>query len=207
MTRSVEKKGRTVEEAVGLALGELGAQREDVVIKVLEEGNRGFLGLLGAKAAVVLVRTKESKAEAAARVVREVIDAMDVKVSVEVNEDDEYIFVDVRGDEASKLIGRHGQTLDALQYLVNVASAKGRDGKARVVVDVEGYRRRREDTLRRLASRLADRVRRTGESITLEPMSPHERRVIHLALQNHSFVATHSEGEEPYRKVIIASKR
>lgn len=206
MTRSVEKKGRTVEEAVGLALAELGVQREDVVIEILEEGNKGFLGLLGSRAAVVRVSTKESKAEAAVRVVREIAEAMELKVAIDVSEDEEYIFVNVRGDEGSRLIGRHGQTLDALQYLVNLASSRGRDEKARVVVDVEGYRRRREDTLRRLANRLADRVKRTGESITLEPMSPHERRVIHLALQNHSFVTTHSEGEEPYRKVVISKK-
>jgi spoIIIJ-associated protein len=123
---------------------------------------------------------------------------------VETRRENGYVFCDVFGKNVGLLIGRRGQTLDALQYLVNVAASRHCPGHERVILDVEGYRSRRKEALERLAARVADRVRNTGRRVRLEPMSPHERKVIHVALQQEKGITTFSEGEEPYRKVVIA---
>ncbi|MGE5542480.1 MAG: RNA-binding cell elongation regulator Jag/EloR, partial [Bacillota bacterium] len=120
---------------------------------------------------------------------------------------DEYIFVDITGSEAGMLIGRHGQALDSLQYILGLAAQRVTDDRRRVILDIEGYRKRREDSLRRLAERAAERVKRTGRPVTLEAMPSHERRIVHLALQQDDSVETHSEGEEPFRKIIISARQ
>ncbi|MCL5045690.1 MAG: protein jag [Actinobacteria bacterium] len=204
--KSVEKKGRTVDEAVAAALAELGAVREEAVIEILEEPNKGFLGLIGGKGALVRVIKKERKEDVARRVLKEIGEALGLQVQVEGRADEESVVLNLRGSELGILIGRRGQTLDAIQYLVNLAASKNSLGRERIILDVEGYRQRRAETLERLATRLAERVRRTGESVALEPMSAHERRVIHLALQENPYVTTHSEGEEPFRKIVISAK-
>ena len=130
-------------------------------------------------------------------------------ISSEVWQNEENVFdVELNGDDMGVLIGKRGQTLDSLQYLANLAANKGLvEDKVRIILDIENYRSRREDTLRRLAMRLADKVRRTGERIVLEPMNRHERKIIHMALQNNYRISTYSSGEEPYRKVVIELKR
>ncbi|NPV69999.1 MAG: protein jag [Firmicutes bacterium] len=205
--RSVEKRGRTVEEAIILALEELGTDREKVTVEVLEEGAKGLFGLLGSKEARVRVTEKAQKVEFVRKFLEEIGEALKVKVFVKVSESEDHVFAEVVGAEAGMLIGRHGQALDSLQYLVNLAASKASDDGRRVIVDVEGYRKRREEAVKKLAARMADRVRRTGKPVALEPMSSHERRIVHLALQDDPNVETHSEGEEPYRKIIISSKR
>ena len=204
--KSVEKSGRTVDEAVAAALQELNVPVSRVSVEVLEEGKGGFLGI-GARPFVVRVVVKESRAERVERFLGEICDTIGLEARISIQEGDEYLHVDVRAPEANILIGHHGQTLDALQYLTNlVASNSGEEGP-RVLLDVEEYRKRREETLTRLAARLADRVRRTGEPMALEPMSAHERRVIHLALQDTPGVETASEGEDPFRHVVIYPSR
>jgi spoIIIJ-associated protein len=204
--KAVEKSGRTVDEAVAAALEELSLPSHRVKVEVLDEGKGGFLGI-GAKPALVRVTPTESRRDRVEQFLREVCGAMGVDVSISMVEQSEYLHVDVTGPEAGILIGHHGQTLDAMQYLVNlVASKVGEDGQ-RVLLDVEDYRKRREETLTRLATRLAERVKRNGESMALEPMSAHERRVIHLALQENPDVVTTSEGEDPFRRVVIQVKR
>ena len=204
--KAVEKKGRTVDEAVAAALTELGAVQEEVVIEVLEEPNKGFFGLIGGKGALVRVTRIERKEDVVRRVLGEIAEALGLQVQIEGRADEESVVLNLRGPDLGVLIGRRGQTLDALQYLVNLAGSKNSVGRERIILDVEGYRQRRAETLERLAARLADRVRRTGESVALEPMSAHERRVIHLALQENPYVTTHSEGEEPFRKIVISAK-
>lgn len=203
--RSVEKAARTVEEATALALQELGVEAAQAEVEVLEEARSGLFGLLGSRNAVVRVTLRETREQRVERFLGAVLDAMGVEATIQTREDAEALFVNVDGTEAGLLIGHHGQTLDALQFLTNLAASRVESG-ARVVLDVEGYRRRREETLSRLASRLADRVRRSGERVALEPMSAHERRVIHMALAEHPHVATESEGEEPNRRVVIVPK-
>lgn len=205
--KSVEKRGRSVEEAVSAALLDLGVSAEQTQVEVLEEPARGLFGLIGSREALVRVTVKETKEDVARRLLQDVARTIGLDVEITTRRDEDYIFFDVKGDEMGILIGRRGQTLDALQYLTNLAASRASGEKQRIVVDVEGYRRRREETLQRLAERLADKVRRSGQSMELEPMSAHERRVIHLALQDSPYVTTYSEGEEPFRKVVIEAKR
>lgn len=204
--KAVEKSGRTVDEAVQAALEELGVPSDRVKIDVVDEGKGGFLGI-GARPAVVHVTLKESRRERVERFIEDVCSTMGVDVEVAVTADQEYLHVDVNGREAGMLIGHHGQTLEAMQYLLNLVAGKAGDEGQRVLLDVEGYRKRREETLISLATRLAERVRRSGEPMVLEPMTAHERRVIHVALQDNPYVATASEGEEPFRRVVIQPKR
>ncbi len=205
--RTTEARGRTVEEATSAALQELGVGRDQAEVEVLEEPAKALFGLIGGREARVKVTVKERKEDVARRLIQDVATAIGMDVTITSRQDDEYLALDVRGDELGILIGRRGQALDALQYLVNLAAGRVSSERQRIVVDVEGYRRRREETLQRLAERLAEKVQRTGERTELEPMSAHERRVIHLALQDSPHVTTYSEGEEPFRKVIIEAKR
>lgn len=205
--RVSEKSGRTVEEAVSAALADLGARREDVDVEVLDEGSRGLLGLFGGRPARVRVQVKEGVAERALGLLREIMRCMGVEPEFTVDERDNEVFIDLRGKSLGVVIGRRGETLDALQYLVNLCANKNQGQRKKVCLDVEGYRRRREESLERLAMRLADRARQRGRNIVLEPMSSHERRIIHLALQSRDDVCTFSEGEEPFRKIVIAPKK
>lgn len=204
--KSVEKSGRTVDEAIAAALEELGVPSTRVKVDVLDEGKSGFLGI-GARPAVARVTLKESRGERVDRFLHEICDSINMDVRITVKEDEEYLHAEVFGREAGMLIGHHGQTLDALQYLANLVAAKAGDEGPRVVLDVEEYRKRREETLTRLATRLAERAVRSGEPVALEPMSAHERRVIHLALQDSPSVVTSSEGEDPFRRVVIQPKK
>ena len=229
---TVEKTGKTVEEAVQAALKELQVTENDVTIEVLEQPKSGFLGLIGgrpAKVAVTLIKKEEpvqeekavveTKEESAPIVgedpivvgkafLMDVFAKMNLTVAIEVEEKEEVVLFDLKGNDLGILIGRHGQTLDALQYLTNLAANKhAGEGRKRIVLDVEDYRKRREETLVRLAQRLANKVKRRNQRIVLEPMSRHERKIIHMALQDDPQIATYSEGEEPYRKIVIAAKR
>lgn len=201
--RAAEARGRTAEEAIAAAVAQLGVPRQQVKVEVLEEASRGLFGLLGTRDARVRVTWSPSKVEAAVDWVRHVAAGMGLQADVSAREDGDHLFVDVAGQELGALIGHHGKTLDAVQYLVNLAAFKASGDQARIVLDVEGYRKRRAEVLQRVAERAAERVARTGWPIELEPMSAHERRVVHLALQHHPRIVTRSAGEEPYRKVVI----
>ena len=219
---SVEKTGKTVDEAVSLALAELGVTREEVKVTVLEESSQGFFGLFGnrqAKVSVTVLEKEQPTAEEepvlsnedALQKVRafleQVLALMKLDVTVEQAEEDGHILFRMQGDGLGVLIGKHGQTLDALQYLVNLVANKEVKERLRIVLDVEDYRKRRAETLTALARRIASQVKRSGERVVLEPMNPHERKAIHMALQHDSRIATCSEGEEPYRKVVIELRR
>jgi len=190
------------------ALRELGVEREQVEVEVLEEPNRGFLGWLGARMAEVKVTVKVTKSQFAREFLKQVTNALGIEMRVsEVGRSDRYVFLELEGEEAGLLIGRRGETLNALQYLVNVAASRVSQEPYRIVLDVDGYRKRRHEALERLARRVAERVRRTGRKMVLEPMPARERRVVHLALQNQSGVTTHSEGQEPYRRVVVSPSK
>ena len=132
-----------------------------------------------------------------------VFKAMNMDVAIDVKQEGNEINIDLSGDDMGVLIGKRGQTLDSLQYLTSLVVNKGTSEYIRVKVDTEDYRKRRKETLENLAKNLAYKVKRTKKPVSLEPMNPYERRVIHSALQNDKYVSTHSEGEEPYRKVVI----
>lgn len=229
---SVEKTGKTVDEAIEAAIGELGVSREQIEYEVLDEPSKGLFGFLGGKPARVRVALKEDRPPATGAAQKEqpertaaadklqgdpvgaaktfllsVFKAMKLDVKIEKMTAVDQVTLNLRGDDLGILIGKHGQTLDALQYLTNLAAHRDSDERVRIVIDVEDYRKRREETLARLAYRLADRVKLRGEKVVLEPMSPHERKIIHITLQDDLRVTTFSEGEEPFRKVIIAPKK
>ncbi|AAM25901.1 RNA-binding cell elongation regulator Jag/EloR [Caldanaerobacter subterraneus] len=201
------RTGKTVEEAINLALKDFGVPRDMVEVEVLDEGGKGFLGLIS-KQAIVKVVLKDVIKESAKNFLKQVIDAMKLDITFEIEETEDTIKFNLQGKNVGLLIGRRGETLDALQYLVNVVASKykGYERYRRIILDAGNYRKRREETLTRLARKLAKKVMETKESIELEPMTPNERRIIHLALQDHPYVETYSEGEEPNRRVIIALK-
>lgn len=208
--RTVETTGRTVEEAVEASLEELGVSEKDVEIEILEEPNRGLFGILGSKQARVRATVKRSAEDIAREFLNSIFEIMDMSVKIESEEKDGYLHLALSGNNMGILIGRRGETLDALQYLVNLVVNKQLAGigeRSRIILDIENYRSKREKTLTALAEKISLRVKRTGSKVVLEPMNPHERRIIHTALQGDSEVQTYSEGVEPYRKVVVAPKK
>lgn len=238
--KSWEYMGRTVEEATQTALEELGLERDDIYVEVLEEPQKGFLGLGGkeARIRVELIgewevlgtraeRKEESNEEAAEeeaayadaaldeerrpvegtnkplRMVEEILGILGVDAMVEVKEKEDSIAVDVWGDDVAILIGKNGNTLEALQYLVNVSCRRMEDVTKRIVIDVEGYRKRRKARLEKHAEEMAHKAISRGESVELPPMSPSERKIVHMAVQKIPGVYTESLGEEPERRVVI----
>lgn len=202
--KTVIKQGRTVEEAVLFALEDLQVDRNEVEIEVVEEASKGLFGLLGAKPAKVQVTVLANPLETVAQFVQGVCKRMGADVEVSMEDGAESIMMDITGQNLGLLIGKHGQTLNALQYLANVVYNRNAEEHQRLVLDIGGYRVRRQETLTRLAERLAEKAKRTGRRIMLEPMNAQERRIIHTALQGDKHIVTYSEGEEPYRKVVIA---
>ena len=178
--------------------------------EVLEEGSAGFLGI-GSKLAVIKATAKVEKTmdNVAKSFLEDVFSAMGLTVSVNVdyNEAEKTMDIDFSGDEMGVLIGKRGQTLDSLQYLVSLVVNKETEDYIRVKVDTENYRQRRKETLENLAKNIAYKVKRTKRPVSLEPMNPYERRIIHSALQNDKYISTHSEGDEPFRRVVVTLKR
>jgi len=201
----VEKESRTVEDAITEGLIELGTTRKNVEIEILDKGSRGLFGLIGAKMAKVRLTKKVNPVDLAVNFLKDVFDKMnlDAEIIVEEKEEGNYVF-NIQGDDMGILIGKRGQTLDSFQYLANIVANKNKNNHIYITLDTENYRERRKETLETLAKNLAKKVKMTKKSIVLEPMTPYERRIIHFALQNDKHIKTHSEGEEPYRKVIIS---
>jgi spoIIIJ-associated protein len=205
--KTVEKSGRTIEEAVTSAVQELGVGPDQVDIKILEHPAKGLFGIIGTKLAKVRVTVKKvDPIEVAKQFLQDVLDKMGLTVRMEILKGDTTA-INLWGNDLGILIGKHGQTLDSLQYLVNLVANKHGEHRIRIILDVEDYRRRRTETLQNLAIRIAERVQRRGDEVTLEPMTPQERKIIHMALQDNPHVFTYSEGEEPYRKITICSKK
>lgn len=207
----IEVSARTVNEAITEACQKLGVTSDKLEYTVLEEGSTGFLGI-GSKPAVIKasVKVEEVSVENAAKnFLNDVFAAMNMTVVVDVKYDEagNSMDIDLSGEEMGVLIGKRGQTLDSLQYLVSLVVNKGSEEYIRVKVDTENYRQRRKETLENLAKNIAYKVKRTKRSVSLEPMNPYERRIIHSALQNDKYVTTYSEGEEPFRRVVVTVKK
>ena len=199
---------KTVDEAVTKALIELETTSDKLEYEVVEKGSAGFLGI-GAKPAIIRAKKKETLEDRAIDFLSQVFDAMnlDVKIAAAFNEEEGEMNIDLSGEDMGILIGKRGQTLDSLQYLISLVVNKGTDEYIRVKVDTENYRQRRKETLENLAKNISYRVKRTKRPVSLEPMNPYERRIIHSALQADDRVSTHSEGEEPYRRVVVTPNR
>jgi len=203
-----EASGRTVEEAVEIALEELGIKKENADIDIKEEPTQGILGILGNKTARVLVKPIKTPEEFMQSYLQEMLNYMEVEGNVTVTEDSEKIKAEIYGKNAGILIGRRGRVLSDLQYLISVVMRR-QYFKLRkmIVIDVENYRDKREKTLSQLARNVAQKVSKENIEQSLEPMNPQERRIIHLALKDFRGVTTYSSGEEPNRKVVVAPDR
>lgn len=204
--KTVESSGKTIDEAILMAVAQLGVQRDNLDIEILEEPVRGLFGIIGGKDARIRASIKQTMGDKAKEFLTELLTHMEVDAIVEVSESNEVINIEFKGRNMGLLIGHRGETLDALQYLTSLVVNKEGQEYKRVALDTENYRKKREETLRRLAKRLGYKVSKTRRKVTLEPMNPFERRIIHSALQNDNYVRTYSEGDEPYRRVVITCK-
>lgn len=198
--------GKTVEEAVRNGLDKLGVEIERVEVAVLEQPSRGLFGLIGAKDAKVELSLRPDGVEEAIAFLGEVTAAMELKVDAAREEDADGTLINLTGSDLGLLIGRRGQTLDALQYLTNIVANRHSDKHLRIVLDAEQFRQRRRQTLEALSDRMAGRVVKTRKNVVLEPMSSQERKIIHARLQGHPQVKTYSQGDEPHRSIVIALK-
>ena len=207
----VEVSAKTVGEAITEACRKFGVTSDKLDYQIVEEGSSGFLGI-GSKPAVIKAAVKVEKLsvdEIAKGFLRDVFGAMNMEVAVDVQYEEESgtMNIDLAGEEMGILIGKRGQTLDSLQYLVSLVVNKESDEYIRVKVDTEDYRARRKETLENLAKNIAYKVKKTRRAVSLEPMNPYERRIIHSALQIDMYIASHSEGDEPFRRVVVTYRR
>jgi spoIIIJ-associated protein len=203
----IDVSAKTVDDAITLACQKLAITSEKLEYIVVEEGTSGFLGI-GSKPAVIKAKIKDTIGGRAKEFLTEVFSAMNMTVTIKIEYDETArdMSIELCGDDMGVLIGKRGQTLDSLQYLVSLVVNKESNEYIKVKVDTENYRDRRKETLENLAKNIAFKVKRTKRSVSLEPMNPYERRVIHSVLQGDRFVTTHSEGEEPFRRVVVALK-
>ena len=203
-----EFSAKTADEALTNALIQMETTSDQIEYEVIEEGSAGFLGI-GSKNAVIKARKKYSLEGSVREFLGSVFAAMkmEVEVLIKIDEVEHTIDIELKGDDMGILIGKRGQTLDSLQYLTSLAVNKQSEEYYKVKIDTEDYRKRRKDTLENLAKNIAYKVKRTKRPVSLEPMNPFERRIIHSALQNDRYVTTHSEGDEPYRHVVVTLKR
>ena len=208
MREWIEVTGKTVDDAVTEALIRLETTSDNIEYEVIEKESSGFLGL-NKKPAKIRVALKKTTSDIAVEFLENVFEKMGIQpeIEVEFNEEEKAMNINVVGEDMGVLIGKRGQTLDSLQYLVSLVVNKDSEDYIKIKLDTENYRERRKETLENLAKNIAFKVKKTRRSVSLEPMNPYERRIIHSALQNDKFVETHSEGEEPYRKVVVTLKK
>ncbi|MHB8842144.1 MAG: RNA-binding cell elongation regulator Jag/EloR [Candidatus Aquicultor sp.] len=205
MTTVVEKEGGTVEEAIKEALEELGVDRADAKVEILEEESKGFFGRLGAGKARVRVSVIDRGVQKTEALIKEIMEYLGVDGDIAVHETDDAIKIDITGGELGLLIGKRGETLSAIQTIANVTLRKAGTVK-KLLVDIENYRQRRAESLEEMAKQAAEKVASTGRTVVLKPMNAYDRRMIHLALQDNDKVFTESQGEEPDRLVKIVPK-
>ena len=204
----IEFKGKTVDDAITEATIQFGVTSEDLIYEVIEKGSTGFLGI-NKKLAVIRAKKKDTLEDIVQEFLENLFKVMEVETVVDIkyNDEDKTMDINLTGPEMGVLIGKRGQTLDALQKIAQSVVNKHSEEFVRVKLDTENYRARRKDTLENLAKNIAYKVKRTKKSVVLEPMNPYERRIIHSALQNDKYVNTRSEGEEPFRRVVIYYNR
>lgn len=205
----VIKSAKTVEEALRAALQELEVKEEEVEVEIIDEASKGLFGLIGAKEAKIKVIVKNDPVEAADKFISNLLKSMGIEASKDIRKEESTLYVDIKDinpTDMGILIGKRGNTLDSVQYLLSLAINKGRENYLKVVLDTEGYRKKREETLIRLANKMAEKAKYSRRPVKLEPMNPYERRVIHSSLQGFTGISTYSEGDEPYRRVVIVAK-
>lgn len=201
------KKGKTVDDAVEAALAELGVGKDDVEITVLTEGNKGLFGL-GSKEAEVKVTVIEKSSEEIARdFLNTVLEDIGLEASVNISTDEERMNIEISGESMGVIIGRRGETLSALQYLTSLVVNRKTEVYTKISIDTENYKKKREESLIKLANKTAEKVIKYRRNITLDPMNPYERRIVHSSLQGNDKISTFSTGDEPMRRVVVALKK
>ena len=206
--KTLEMTGKTVNEALENALKSLNLTEDKVEYEVLDEGSKGFLKLIGTKPAKILVKVKRDYKEEVRLFLRNILNSMKVQAEIRIREENDIIHINLTGPKMGIIIGYRGETLDALQYLTSLVVNKDHNlPYKKVVFDTENYRKKREETLIRVAEKTAYKVKKIRRPYKLEPMNPYERRIIHSALQDNEYVYTFSEGEEPHRRVVIDIKK
>lgn len=201
--REVTATGQTVDEAVQSALEQLNTSRDQVQVDIIDEGKKGILGIFGAKRAIVKVRLAKNPIQEAEKFVKNVVKNMNVDAELTTTIENNHITFDLTGEKIALLIGKRGQTLNALQYLTHLVVNKEGNQYYTVTLDAEGYRGRRKETLEGLALRMADKAKRINKKVALEPMPAYERKIIHSVLQDKKDISTYSDGVEPHRHVVI----
>jgi len=206
--KSLEIRSKSKEEAIDKVIKELNVTLEDLEIEVLENPTKGFLGFLGAKEGLykftVIEKEVKTEVDIAKDFVENILKNSNVDADLSVSQQGNLIKVDIKGKDASSLIGRRGETLDSIQLLTGLALNKiNKNSNMRVLVDIENYRAKREESLVRYAHKVAREVAKTKKTKKLDYMNPYERRIIHSALQNDKYVSTYSEGTDPYRRLVI----
>lgn len=206
--KTIETIGKTVEEALQNALQELKVTKDKVDIEIIDEGSKGLFNLIGSKPAKIKVTVKKNQIDDARTFLNDVLTSMGITAEIEIKEEKDTLNINLSGSKMGLVIGYRGETLDSLQYLVSLVINKDHNlPYKRVVLDTENYRSKREETLIRVAQKTAYKVRKSGRPYKLEPMNPYERRIIHSALQNYNDINTYSEGEEPFRRIVVNLKR
>ena len=210
MDGSIRVSAKTVDDAITEALIQLGVTSDRLEYEVIEKGSNGFLGI-GSKPAIIKAKKNQSVEDIAREFLNKVFTAMELTVKIDIkiveNEKENIVNINIIGEDMGILIGKRGQTLDSLQYLVSLVINKECEKFNRVKLDTENYRERRKATLENLARNISLKVKRIKKPVALEPMNPYERRIIHSALQNDKFCTTKSEGDEPYRHVVVMLKK
>ena len=206
--KSIEVEGKTVEEALNKALIELGKDKNMVDVEILDQGSKGLFNVIGVKPARIRVSSKYDYIEEAQVFIRNILNCMEIDASIDVKERDDTIIINLSGEKMGVIIGYRGETLDSIQYLVSLVVNKVHElPHKKVILDTENYRSKREETLKGVAIKTANKVKKTRKVFKLEPMNPYERRIIHSALQDDIFVNTYSEGDEPFRRVVVELKK
>lgn len=208
MRAILEIRSKTKEEATNKAIAQLNVRLEDLEVEVLEQPTKGFLGLIGAKEGLYKFTVIETELDTAKGFVKNILKNFNIDAKVNVTQENNLIKVDIEGKDAACLIGRRGETLDSIQFLTGLALNKiNKDSHLRVLIDIENYRSKREESLIRYANKIAREVAKTKKTKRLDYMNPYERRIVHSALQNDKYVSTYSEGTDPYRRLVIEYKR
>lgn len=208
MRVSLEIKSKTKEDAISKAMAKLNVNSKDLEVEVLQQATKGFLGFIGAKEGLYKFTVIETELDIAKKFVETILKNSKIEAKVNVTQENNLIKVDIEGKDAASLIGRRGETLDSIQFLTGLALNKiNKDSHMRVLVDIENYRSKREESLIRYANKVAREVAKTKKTKKLDYMNPYERRIVHSALQNDKYVSTYSEGTDPYRRLVIEYKR
>ena len=235
MKQSLEIKSKNIDDAISKALGQFSVSREDIEVEVIKEPTKGFLGLIGSKDGIYKITVKQKEEvtkevdineveinthikietkqdvtdiDVAKDFISNIMNNLNIDADVDVRQEKNVIKVNITGKDAACLIGRRGETLDSIQFLAGLALNKAnKDSHCKILVDIENYRSKREDSLIRYANKVAREVAKTRKTKKLDYMNPYERRIIHSTLQNDKFVKTYSEGVDPYRRLVIEYKK